>query len=128
LGHRLEIDRVNRIGRMTYFGEVTDEELASVGKQTSSLIEAFTPKAAIIDFTQVERVRVSTRLVMTLAELRGQTPEGITTVIVAPGDLMYGLARMFEILKSDSHLRVVRKIEDAYSALGVADPNFGPSE
>ena len=124
MAHRFEVDRFNKIGRMTYFDEVTEEELSSVGRETPARLQAFSPKAVIIDLTGITNVRVTTRAVRTLAQLPGQLPEGIVSVIVASGDFVYGMARMFEMLKNSDDLHVVRTVEEAYLELGVQNPQF----
>ncbi len=128
MGHQLEIDRESGVSRMLYFDEVTDEELASVGKQTPALVEAFAPKAVILDFSSVVKFRVTSRFVTSLAHLPGPVPEGIMTMVVAPGDFTYGMARMFEILRNSPNLHVVRTVEEAYSVLEISNPTFVPLE
>ncbi len=49
-------------------------------------------------------------------------------VIVAPGDLVYGLSRMFAVLGEETrpNLRVVRTMQEAYSLLEIVSPQFSP--
>jgi hypothetical protein len=126
LGHQLELDRENNISKMSYFDEVTDDELLLVGQATPALMESYSPRAVILDFTRINKLRVSTAIVRKLSQLPRSIPEGIVTVIVAPGDLAYGLARMFQILKDSSKVHVVRDIEAAYTLLEVTKPEFLP--
>ena len=49
-------------------------------------------------------------------------------VFVAPKDLIYGMARMFQILGEATRpdLPVVRTMDEAYSLLQVESPEFSP--
>jgi len=48
--------------------------------------------------------------------------------LVVPSDYLYGLARMFQQCGSQQrpNLHVVRRVEDAYTALRVREPQFEP--
>lgn len=59
---------------------------------------------------------------------RSNSPELSTRVIVAPRDLVYGTARMFQVLseRTRKNVHVVRTLEQAYKILGIESPTFVP--
>ena len=85
----------------------------------------------IMDFSPVTEVALSTEF---LRQLANRDPIGDATkqprVVVAPSDLQFGLARMFQITGERTRplLHVVRTMNEAFAALGVQSPHFEPLE
>lgn len=55
-------------------------------------------------------------------------PPAYMRVLVVPKAIIYGMARMFQILgeKTRPDLHVVRTMDEAYRLLRVESPEFGP--
>jgi hypothetical protein len=70
----------------------------------------------LVDLRGVERLEVSTAAVRSLAEMFSTGPEGGTRLaLVAAKDDVFGMARMYEILRSDAseQIRVFRHRAEA---------------
>jgi len=74
----------------------------------------------LADFTKVTQVDLSTDAIPHLAE-RNSFGVGSKRAFVAPIDLMYGLARMFQILTDDhpDELNVFRDMQEARKYLSL---------
>jgi len=82
---------------------------------------AFDPTfSQLADFTKVTQVDLSTNAIHHLAE-RNPFGLGSKRAFVAPMDLLYGLARMFQILTDDhpDELTVFRDIQEARKYLSL---------
>ena len=84
----------------------------------------------IVDFSAVEKFDID------IAYLRayGGKPRvvaGAQHILVAPGDEMFGIARLYGLHQSTSQGEepmVVRSLQAAYDLLGLKDPDFQPFE
>jgi hypothetical protein len=82
---------------------------------------------AIADLSAVEEVDMPSRYMVELGRQRAIL-FGERRVLVAPRPDVFGLARMFgmnQAATGDEPL-VVRRLEEAYAALGIRDPDFRP--
>ena len=117
----LKIDPKRRIVLSTFYGEVTDEEVA----RHSAVIVAdpdFRPEySEIVDFSGVTRIAVSESILSGMAGAQSIFSRDSVHVVVAPADLAFGLARRYQVLatKTKPNLVVVRTLNDAYAALRV---------
>jgi len=103
-------------------GTVTDADLISHAQRITRAPDVPSGAIALVDFTNVQEDSVSADGVRQVAEIyraRTYTPR---TAFVAEADTIYGMSRMFEMLRSDSEeeIRVFRDIGEAKSWLGLA--------
>jgi hypothetical protein len=119
------IDLENRLVRTRISGVVTHVELKSHQLRLMN-DAAFKP-----EFSQLADLRDITRASVSADEVRefaGQTPFGPGTrrAVVAPGDVAYGLARMFASYREAAggldQVHVFRRLEDAEEWLGLSAP------
>lgn len=116
----VKIDRTHRLVVTRFSGNLTDEDV----RRQVQLIAASAPYegkySAITDFTHVERFEATTEL---LRELASQpSPLGSAErVIVAPGEVQYGVSRMFQMLseRTRPHITVVRTMSEALKILNL---------
>jgi hypothetical protein len=125
---RLEFDRTNRILLVSFADPLTDEDFRNAYEAARRIIEAYGPCSGITDLWSVTEFPVSANLVRELAFFRKLLPKQCTEVVLAPRDVIFGMARMFEILTERPNIQVVRSIEDAYTLLDVTAPEFTPVE
>lgn len=117
---RYEIDTERRIILSSASGTLKDEDLQS-HQQALLSDPAFAPTfCQLWDFRGIDRVEVSNALLRELAGSRSFAP-GAKRAVVASRDLLYGLARMFQIMHDDApeDFQVFRTLEDATSWLGI---------
>jgi hypothetical protein len=107
-------------------GEVTEEVFAVSLQQLPAVVAGSNPRSGIIDLSKVTAFRVSAEALKRLATTEPVFPAEFPRVIVAGGDHVYGMARMFAALTEPlrSNVQVVRTLKEAYKALGVKSPEF----
>jgi hypothetical protein len=102
-------------------GVVTDDDLR--GHQRSVLADPdFDPRFnQIWDFQRVDDVEVSNAVLRALAESKSFSAES-KRAVVAPRDVVYGMARMFQMLHEEAPeaFRVFRSPAEARAWLGLA--------
>lgn len=79
------------------------------------------PYCTITDFTHVERFDVTTEMIRTVAS-QPSPLAGAKRVIVAPGDVQYGVSRMFQALSQNTRpdITVVRNLAEACAILKIS--------
>lgn len=124
-----EFDPENKIFHAKFHGPVTDESIKYFYDTIASRVSANDFRASIADFSEATAFHVTLNTIRELAALRPADPElSRPRVIVAPTNLIFGLARMFQIIGQATrpNLHVVRKLPEAFAFLGVAAPRFQP--
>jgi hypothetical protein len=89
-------------------------------------IAAEGPCGGIVDFSAVEDAEVSAEDVRSISYRPAAFPPGMPRVFVAPSPHVYGMSRMYQIIREDlaSDLHVVHTLEEAYALLGLESPDF----
>jgi hypothetical protein len=126
---RFEFDPVNKIMAIRFKGRVTNESLESSYRAAQKFATLTDASASIMDCSLVTEFDVSTELIRQLANQEPVLSDPKRPrFIVASKTLVFGLARMFQIMGEHSrpHLRVVRTMDEALEALGVQNPHFEP--
>jgi hypothetical protein len=104
-----------------FSGRVTDDDV----RQQIKLIAEGAPYDgkyfAITDFTHVERFDVTTEMIRSVASQPSPLASA-KRVIVAPGDVQYGVSRMFQALSHDTRpdITVVRSMAEACTLLNIS--------
>jgi len=129
MGFRFEFDRANKILRLRVEDRVTDESLAECYGAARKYASATDASAGIWDFSSVTEFAVSTDLVCQLADQEPVLEPTRPRCIVAPTPIVFGMARMFQILGEPTRplLKVVHTMDEALPALGT-HPHFEPLE
>lgn len=104
-----------------FSGQVTDDDV----RQQIELIAAGAPYegkfSAITDFTHVERFDVTTEMIRSVAA-QPSPLSAAKRVIVAPGEVQYGVSRMFQALSQHTRpdITVVRSLTEACAILDLS--------
>ena len=108
---------------------VTEAIVRDIHSVIVRFVEAQGPCSGIFDFTAVESSQLSAESIRSLAEMIPAIPDvpGNLRVIVAPQPALYGLSRMFQILRDQQgiDMHVVHSLEEAYALLGLKTPDIG---
>lgn len=123
---RFEFAKAENLLRLTLSGELTDDAVMDLWTKGLAVVASFPSCRSIVDVSGVTRHNVSTSLITTMA--RRHSPDLSTRVFVAPKDVAYGTARMFQTLSESTrkNIHVVRTMQEAYKVLGVDSPQFAP--
>jgi hypothetical protein len=119
-----KLDKAKCIVHSRGWGDVTDADLMNHMARIQELFEEGTLNstwAQVYDFSTVKNIdNVTSNGIRSLA-YDNPWPEESVRVIIAPKDVQFGLARMYQILieQETNHLRITRSIDDAL--LWIAD-------
>ena len=121
-----EFDAINRVVCWRLQGEVTEDLFVESIRLVADTLADTNPKSGIIDFSRVTSFRISADVIQRVADSDPVFPASLPRVIVAPGDHVYGMARMFAVLSQDkrSNTHVVRTLDEAYRLLKIKEPEF----
>jgi len=128
MAYYFEFDSSNSILRCRLEGDVTDESLKECCEAAGKYVALTHPDVGIMDFSNVVSFNVSSQTVRDLARRTPVMPGSRPRVLVVPSTQIYGLARMFQQDGSEARpkLHVVRSVDEAYTLLGVREPQFEP--
>jgi len=128
MAYYFEFDSRNSILRCRLEGDVTDESLKECCEAAGKYVALTHPDVGIMDFSNVASFNVSSQTVRDLARRTPVMPGSRPRVLVVPSTQIYGLARMFQQDGSEArpNLHVVRSVDEAYTLLGVREPQFEP--
>jgi hypothetical protein len=125
MGYLFEFDPVNRVLRIRFEGELTEEILWEYYKDGKRHAPP-DARGAIFDLSAVSSIQVKSAAMQELARMPPIIDDPLPRFIVASSDFAYGLARMFQSYggKTRQALHVVRTITEAYSSLGITVEHF----
>ena len=126
---RLDFDATNKIIRISFEGEETGQVLQAAHAALRSCWERLGPWPCIVDLTGVTEATFPSDAVRTIAQSQPVVSMDCLLVAVAPKDVSYGLARMFELLIHEErgpYVRVVHTMDEALDLIGVKSPTFSP--
>src|SRR5581483_8979371 len=112
---RIVVDPDQRLASRTYSGVVTSSDLLDSIKQYPTM-DGFDPSYdELMDFRQAENISAMVEDIHRCAVQPAPFDNKSRRVILAPQELVYGLARMYQILGEDVHpnIYVVRTMEEA---------------
>jgi hypothetical protein len=124
--YSLQADPQRRVVLVTLGKVVTEESALAAYTAVEQLIAAQGPHSGITDLSEVEKLRVSADFVWRLAAKPPMIPDGMSRIAVAPRPDIYGMSRMFQILRDNrgGHLEVVHTLQEAFELLGLESPEF----
>ena len=108
----------------TFEGVVTDNDFIKCFSEIVSLGIAEPNTSLLVDLSGIERISVQSTTVRRAADLFKPLSKNITrkVAIIAPREEMFGMARMYELMRapSSSDLNVFRTAAEAKEWLGVS--------
>jgi len=126
---RFEFAPGPRVLRAVFEGVLDDEGIRHAYEQVRRYVRAIEPAIGIWDMSGVSSLKVSPDIIREI----GRTPPSMGPVtaprcIVAPSDLVFGMARMFQAIGDANRpqLHVVRSLQEAYELLKIAAPTYEP--
>ena len=123
---RVNVDETRKLVEVVFEGELTESDIADLmDRHLRDPRSAF--PLGLFDLCGVTAMSLSSDSVRDaagrVAEHVNSRLEGGKLAIVAPRDLLFGMARMYEILRSESpvEVRVFRQRDEAESWLGLTE-------
>jgi hypothetical protein len=130
MAYHFDFEPTHRLLRGRFEGSVDDEELAAFCKEAGQKIALTDPLCELTDFTEVTRFKTTPEQIRWLAKTGHSLPDPTRPrVIVAPDDLVFGTARMYEMEGEGSrpHVYVVRTLKEALAIFNITDePHYEP--
>ena len=120
-----------RLFRVRFTGDVNDQDLLAARAGSVEYFRALERAChVIIDYTAVDSFDVETKTIEKLAAARSESPQEWHVVVIAPKPHIFGLMRMLSLLSGPRrpNLQVVRTTAEAYTLLGMEEPEFTPWE
>jgi hypothetical protein len=126
--YHFEFDRNHRILLTVVSGEYTDEEQLSINTDIRRHATALNPIAGIGDMSAITACLVTPASIQIAARESSPYDVGVKRFLVAPGDHVFGMSRMYQMTGKESRtsMRIVRTRDEALEELGVADASFEP--
>ena len=122
----VDFDAVNNILRATIEGRITGEILLNFHHEAANYLAAHPPCRVVLDLSPVIEFDVSSDAIRRLAAAPPPLRSPAMWILVIQKDVIYGLARMFQILTETKgnycELQVVRTMDEAYRLLQVKSP------
>jgi hypothetical protein len=122
MSYHFDFEQTYRLLRGSFAGSVNDEELAAFCKEAAEKIALADPLRELTDFTDVTHFKASPENIRGLARSgHAMSDPARPRVILAPSDLIFGTARMYELEGEGArpHVYVVRTPQEAWAILGV---------
>ena len=118
---RVEVDVKNRIVYSAFEGKISDSDLLAHGNVIKNHPD-FNPEfSEIVDFSEVTELRVTVGFINSMAKSGSLYSPGSKHAVIAPHDLSFGIARMYQMLAQDTrpNLAVVRSMAEARRFVGI---------
>ncbi len=124
----IEFDARNNILRARLAGRVTDAILLDCYAAVAKYVASHSPCRGIADVSGVTEFAVSSSAIRQLAATPPAFPIDSMRIFVAPQPHVFGMARMFQILGSNTrpNLHIVHTMDEASHLLQVESPEFSP--
>jgi hypothetical protein len=108
------------------YGPIDEDELREAYLDIRRRKDENHALTGIMDLTRVTKFDVRTQFIRELAGYPPIIADPTLRAVVAPTDLLFGMARMFEIIGSQTrqHLHIVRTLDDALILLDAQDAQF----
>src|ERR1700756_4616391 len=101
-GFRFEFDATNKILRLSFLGDLTDRLLLDGYESARAAWFRHSPFHFIVDYSAVTDCPVSSETVRAIASRHPVMTDDYLAIIVAPQNVLYDLARMFELLTTET--------------------------
>src|SRR5512141_654968 len=126
MSFHVEFSELNKILRVSFRDSIQDQDMRDYYSTVASAQTEVGPCSGICDFSNIDKLQVTSNMVKDLAARPPVVLPGFKHVIVAPQDYVYGLVRMYETLTGRTNTIIVRSLDEAYKTLGLVEPEFGP--
>ena len=105
----------------TASGLVTDDDLIDHARKVCADSDVPVGARALVDFRDVQEVEVATETIHQVADIFRASTYAPKTAFVTNANVIYGMSRMFEMLRDDSpnEIRVFRVVDEAKCWLGI---------
>jgi hypothetical protein len=123
MSYQFDFEPTHRILRGRFEGDVNDADLAAFCSDAAQKVAATDPLRELTDFTDVVTFKSSAENIRRLARTGHEMPDpSRPRVIVAPSDLIFGTARMYEIEGEAArpYVYVVRSLSEALAIFGIS--------
>jgi hypothetical protein len=125
LDYQIKFDLKHRIILLSFQNDLTESVYLAGFAAAVSFTRGHDVEGAIMDFSDILEFSLSSRFVRRLADVPAMLSK--PRVTIAPQKVVFGMVRMFQMLReasSSSYPAVVTTMEDALKYLGVESPEF----
>ena len=121
-----EYDATHRVFASRVTGPFTDAIFETWYGETAKLVTQIGPDVALLDLTDCPQFDLSPAIIRKVAQLHPILADPALRVVIAPSDVSFGTARMFQLASPAGRemLEIVRSVDEGYRVLGITDPAF----
>ncbi len=115
MDYELKFDAKQRIVLLAFFNDLTEASYLAGFRAGVAFIRANPPEGVIVDFSNIREFGLSSAFVRMIADL----PEVLTKprVVIAPQKVVFGMVRMFQILRESNNAGYPALVESMDEAL-----------
>ena len=127
--YQFEFDSKNRILRVRFEKQATDEDLKEYYRVAREQAPRIDPQACILDFSAVTSFEVSSEMIHEMAHSAPAMPDPMRPrFVVAFTPHIFGMARMLQVEAEQTrpNMDVVQKLREACAILGIQRLKFKP--
>jgi hypothetical protein len=125
-GCTLRFDRLRRVLLVTFGKVATRESSLDAYTAVARFLAEEGPCTIVADLSAIEGIEITADAVRSFAWTPTSTSAPKPCIIVAPRLVVYGLSRMFQLLRDSMSIdiQVVHRLEEAYTLLALRSPHF----
>lgn len=122
----VKVDAKNRIIYSSFEGKLNDSDLLAHREVLKDHPDFDAEFSEILDFSNVTELRVTVGFINSLAKSSSLYSPQSKHAVVAPHDITFGVARLYQMLTQDTrpNLAVVRSMAEARMFVGIEPPDF----
>jgi hypothetical protein len=126
--YTLQVDPDHRVLLVTLGSVVTEASVLAAYTAVEEFMSTHGPLSGITDLSGVEKLNVRADFIWFLVKKPPAIPEGMWRIAVAPRPDIYGISRMFQILRDNqgAYVEVVHTLKEAFTLLDLESPHFTP--
>ena len=127
MDHEFQFDSKHRILLLAFHNDLTEASYLAGFAAGMAFLKTNPAQGVILDFSDIREFGLSSSFVRMIADL----PEVTTKprVVVAPQKVVFGMVRMFQLLRESNatgYPALVQSMPEALKLLGVDSPEFAP--
>ncbi len=127
MDYELQFDSERRILLIAFHNDLTEASYLAGFSTGVAFLKANPAEGVILDFSDIRDFGLSSSFIRMIADLPEVTSK--PRVVVAPQKVVFGMVRMFQLLResnANSYPALVESMPEALELLGVDSPEFAP--
>lgn len=128
MDHELQFDSQRRIFRLAFYNDLTEASYLAGFYAGLAFLKTNPAEGVIVDFSDIRAFGLSSSFIRMIADLPATTDR--PRVVVAPQKVVFGMVRMFQLIRESnatSYPALVESMPEALKLLGFDSLDFTPA-